>query len=228
MGEGFKVKGYGLLIPMRDDLDVVKELTAINDCMRKEYGLGSYLANRESAGKLVLYPYPVTELAMFFPEFMAYNLVQEVDKMIRSFEAAYRVQVHEKAIKSIQDYIQMEENAATISGNRELAERLKESDTTLMLSLAAGTQADSTEPMAIHKEREPTPAEIEASLNEMAYKDYEIKTPSTLNMPAPEMQDHNLTGIDVVNQKKPRKKIKKKEKKIKTITKPVPAEKAST
>jgi hypothetical protein len=214
VGDGYTVKGYGFLVPLHDDFDIVSDLELAVRSLKESYGLGMYLDNPAHHGKMVLYPYPVKELALLFPEFCEYDLVNELSKMARSCKASFGVQVYSGALRSVEQAIKWEENASMIVGNKELAERLKESDTTLLVSLAAGAQEDDTkEPARLPKE--PSKAEIEAALQQMAAKDLEIATPSKIPASAPVAGDDKLTGIDVVNEKRSKKKIKAKEKNMK-------------
>ncbi|WP_019178212.1 hypothetical protein [Methanomassiliicoccus luminyensis] len=205
--EGFQVKGYGLLVPLRDDLDICAELDKAINSMQHAYGLGLYMEGAHE-GKIVLYPYQVRELSLWFPEPLIYDLTAEMATWKRSFKAAYAVQVYAGAVKSVEQAIRWEENAATIVGNVELAERLKESDTTLLVSLAAAAQADEEKRTAAKLPAEPTLAEVEKTIQEMAAGDLEIRTPSAIAGGSPLDAKDQLTGIDVVNTKSPRKKIK--------------------
>ena len=217
--DGYEVKGYGLLIPIREDRDIVKELEAVSASLKATGSLALYLDAPDHIGGMKLYPYPVKELSMFFPEPLSYCLLDEIEKMVKAFRAAYAVQVYAGGIRSIEQAIGWEENASMIVGNVELAERLKESDTTLLVGMAAAQAEDERPRAKVKLPEEKSQAEIERALQEMAGKDLEIETPSKIGMESPLGSQEHLTGVDAVNVKSPRKKIKRKEKK-KPVSKP--------
>lgn len=182
VGEGYVVKGYGLLFPLNDDYDIVKELRDMAESFRTSYGLMMYNHHPERRGQLVLHDYQVKGYALLFPFFLEYNIAKELDSMADSFKAAFGVQLYTGALRSVNDMMFYEDNAAQIKGNKELADRIRESDTTLMLSLAAGASPEGAEPAERRSDEliEPSREEIEQALQEMAQKDTEIRTPSTV------------------------------------------------
>jgi len=210
--EGYNVKGYGLLIPLRDDVDIEREMALIAESMMGTYSLGLYLGSPGHHGQIVLHPYPATELSLWFPEPLHYNLANEAEKAQRSFRAAYGVQVYAGAVRSVEQAIAWEENASMIVGNEEMAERLKESDVTLLVGMAAAQQDDAEGRRPVKLPSEPGKAEIAQALRDLAAEELEIKTPSSIPGGLPFEQAEPLTGIDTVNVgQSPRKKIKRKE-----------------
>jgi len=195
VGPGHKVKGYALVISVHDDYDMSAELDSIIECLRETHSLQEYLDVPTSRGKMKLYPYVIEELSIIFPEFFAYNLVEELERLKKGLEASYGRQVYAGTVSKLQLAIGWEVNHAMTTGNSELAERLKESDTTLLVSLAAGAEQDSKP--AKHVRPEPTREEVEHALQEMALKDLEIRTPSSI--PGPESVDDQSVAIDTVN-----------------------------
>ena len=210
--EGFVVKRYGFLIPLKDDLDIVAELELAIRSLKESHGLGMYFDDPSHHGRIVLYKYPIAEMCLFMQEPLNFNMVSELEKMVRSFRAAYAVQVYSGAIRSVEEAIRWEENASMIIGNRELAERLKESDTTLLVGLAAGAQGDEGALKPEKLPAEPSMAEVERALQDLAAGDLEIKTPSSIATKSPLDADSKATGVDVVNAKSSKRAIRKKEK----------------
>lgn len=208
--KGYVVKGYGLLIALRDDLDLIAELTAAIDSMKTTYSFEKYLATRKgNHAQLVMDPYLVQELSLIFPGFLTYNIVSEMENMVESTKAAYGVQVYTQALRSVDEAIGYEANASMIVGNKELAERLKDSDTTLLVSLAAGAQQDA-KPEKVRQPKEPTREEVERGLQELANKQLELQTPSSIaEFPA---DTDKSVGVDVVNGRNQKKRVKAKEK----------------
>jgi len=192
---GFRIKGYALAIPVHDDYDMGLELESIIDCLKETHSLQGYLDFPDSRGRMRLYPYQVEELSIIFPEFFGYSLIDELERMKKSFEASYGRQVYEGTMDKLKLAISWESNHAMTKGNEELALRMKESDTTLMLGIAANPEAETKK--AIKPRSEPSREEIEAALQEMALKDLEIRTPSQIAS-LPPVEDRSV-AIDTVN-----------------------------
>lgn len=221
VGPGCKLKGYNLVIPIHDDYDLTKEFEAAIRSLKETFSLQDYLDNPDMHGKIKLYPYEIEELSIIFPEFQAYNLVKELEEMKKRMEASYGQQIYSKTVEHFKQTIEWEVNQAMIKGNEEIALRMKESDTTLMLSLTAGQESENRAPARIPR-IEPTRKEIEAGLKERALKDLEINAPSEIDNRPPEKD--TSVALDTVNV--PRR-VRKKKVRNRTRDKPAEKEKAS-
>jgi hypothetical protein len=196
VGAGQKVKGYALVIPVHDDYDMGKELETAILSLQQTHNLQQYLDDPECHGKFRLYPYEVAELSLMFGEFFTYDLVDDLAKMKKGFEASYGRQQYSQTIDRLNLCISWESNHAMTKGNEELAERLKESDTTLLVSMAAGSE----QPSEVKKPKPitgPTRDEVEKALQQLAQQDLEIRTPSEI--PETEAIKDNSATIDCVN-----------------------------
>ena len=196
VGAGFKIKGYALVIPVHDDYDMAEELEAAISSLKLTFGLQAYLDGPKNHGKFVLYPYEVKELSIIFQDFNTYNFVEELDNMLRAFQASYGRQMYSGALEKLKLAISWEVNHAMTKGNEELALRMKESDTTLMLGIAANPETESKP--KVYKKPEPTREEVETGLQEMASKDLEIRAPSQI--PTPMTVEDKSVAIDCVNE----------------------------
>jgi hypothetical protein len=144
---------------------------------------------------MALYPYEVEELSIIFPEFQTYNLMDELTRAKKGFEASYGKQVYAGTVEKLKLAISWESNHAMTKGNEELALRMKESDTTLMLGIAANPETEKKQVQMVKPEV--NRQEIEKSLQEMAAKDLEIRTPSSI-ADIPPLPDTSV-AIDTVN-----------------------------
>lgn len=182
VGEGRQIEGYGLLFPLSDDYDLVAELRAAAESFRRTHGLGNYNRRTDRHGRLVFDGTEIDGYSLLFPSFLDYDAAKELDGMADAFTAAYGVQLYAGAIDSVDSQMYYEDNAAQIRGNKELADRIKESDTTLLLSLTSSASDGA-------RERDELPEvdqdEIERALQEMVAREAEIQTPSRI---APEYQ----------------------------------------
>lgn len=217
VGAGFKVKGYALVIPVHDDYDMGEEMDAAISSLKLTFGLQLYLDGKKNHGKMVLAPHEVEELSIIFPEFLTYNLVEDLQKMKRGFEASYGKQVYTGTAEKLNLAIAWEVNHAMTTGNSELAERLKESDTTLLVSMAAGAQEDAKPAKRVKDE--PSREEVEAALQQIALEDLEIRTPSSISELEP-VEDKTV-AIDTVNVSR-----KARKRKIRERTAPKPSKEA--
>ena len=119
-------------------------------------------------------PLRLKNSSIIFQDFNSYNFVEELDSMLKSFEASYGRQMYSGAVEKLQLAISWEVNHAMTKGNEELAERLKESDTTLLVS--HGRRIGNGKETCQKIKDEPTREEIETALQQIAAEDLEIRT----------------------------------------------------